>query len=128
MNFMAQKPRPEPLIVIDGLDKAYVRGGTAVPIFDRLSLTIGCGEFVALMGPSGSGKTTLLNLLGGIDRPDAGRLAIDGEAIDAFSERELTRWRGRTLGFIFQFYNLMPMLTAAQNFELPLLLHRLSSG
>jgi putative ABC transport system ATP-binding protein len=124
MNFMQRVPAADTLIDIVDLSKRYRRGNTEVPIFDKLSLSIERGRFVALMGPSGSGKTTLLNMLAGIDRPDSGMLAVDGERIDSYSDSGLTRWRAQTLGFIFQFYNLMPMLTAAQNVELPLLLHR----
>ncbi len=127
MNFMQRVPAPDNLIDIVDLSKSYRRGNTEVPIFNKLSLTIARGRFVALMGPSGSGKTTLLNMLAGIDRPNSGMLAVDGERIDSYSESGLTRWRAQTLGFIFQFYNLMPMLTAAQNVELPLLLHPMST-
>ncbi|ATY34404.1 ABC transporter ATP-binding protein [Sphingomonas psychrotolerans] len=124
---MQRIPTTDNLIDIVDLSKSYRRGSTEVPIFDKLSLSIERGRFVALMGPSGSGKTTLLNMLAGIDRPNSGMLAVDGERIDSYSESGLTRWRAQTLGFIFQFYNLMPMLTAAQNVELPLLLHRMSA-
>ncbi|TGX55254.1 ABC transporter ATP-binding protein [Sphingomonas gei] len=124
---MQRVPAVDNLIDIVDLSKSYRRGSTEVPIFDKLSLSIERGRFVALMGPSGSGKTTLLNLLAGIDRPNSGMLAVDGERIDGYSESGLTQWRANTLGFIFQFYNLMPMLTAAQNVELPLLLHRMSA-
>jgi putative ABC transport system ATP-binding protein len=96
-------------------------------VFDRLDLAIPQGDFVAVMGPSGSGKTTLLNLLGGIDRPDAGEVHVACTRIDRLSEGELARWRAANIGFIFQFYNLMPMLSAAQNVELPLLLTKLSA-
>ncbi|MDP5279879.1 ABC transporter ATP-binding protein [Sphingomonas sp. DG1-23] len=127
MNFMQRVPAADTLIDIVDLSKRYRRGNTEVPIFDKMSLSIERGRFVALMGPSGSGKTTLLNMLAGIDRPDSGMLAVDGERIDSYSDSGLTRWRAQTLGFIFQFYNLMPMLTAAQNVELPLLLHRMGA-
>jgi putative ABC transport system ATP-binding protein len=114
-----------PLVRLVGLSKAFVKGKETITIFDRLDLSIPSGDFVAVMGPSGSGKTTLLNLLGGIDRLDAGEIHIDRERIDHLQERHLARWRGANIGFIFQFYNLMPMLTAAQNVELPLLLTKL---
>jgi putative ABC transport system ATP-binding protein len=108
-----------------GLSKGFVKGKESISIFDRLDLAIPRADFVAVMGPSGSGKTTLLNLLGGIDRPDGGEVHVAGQRIDALSESELARFRAANIGFIFQFYNLMPMLTAAQNVELPLLLTRL---
>ena len=114
-----------PLVRLAGLSKAFVKGKETITIFDRLDLTIPAGDFVAVMGPSGSGKTTLLNLLGGIDRPDAGEVHVAGQRIDNLSEGGLARWRAANVGFIFQFYNLMPMLTAAHNVELPLLLTKL---
>jgi putative ABC transport system ATP-binding protein len=117
-----------PLVRLAGLGKAFVKGKEAITIFDRLDLSIASGDFVAVMGPSGSGKTTLLNLLGGIDRPDAGEIHVAGERIDRLSEGGLARWRAANVGFIFQFYNLMPMLTAAQNVELPLLLTKLAKA
>ncbi len=107
--------------------KSYTRGKESISIFDRLNLVIPKGDFVAIMGPSGSGKTTLLNLLGGTDRCDGGQISFDGERIEGYSEGQLTAWRARNVGFIFQFYNLMPILTAAQNVELPLLLTSLSA-
>jgi putative ABC transport system ATP-binding protein len=107
--------------------KSYTRGKESISIFDRLNLVIPKGDFVAIMGPSGSGKTTLLNLLGGTDRCDSGQISFDGERIEGYSEGQLTAWRARNVGFIFQFYNLMPILTAAQNVELPLLLTSLSA-
>jgi putative ABC transport system ATP-binding protein len=110
-----------------GLSKGFVKGKETIAVFDHLDLSIPQGDFVAVMGPSGSGKTTLLNLLGGIDRPDAGEITVAGARIDGMSEGELAHWRAASVGFIFQFYNLMPMLTAAQNVELPLLLTRLKS-
>ena len=109
------------------LSKHFVKGNETIAVFERLNLAIDAGDFVAVMGPSGSGKTTLLNLVGGIDRPDAGELHVAGARIDGFSEWELARWRAAHVGFIFQFYNLMPMLTATQNVELPLLLTRLNA-
>jgi putative ABC transport system ATP-binding protein len=106
--------------------KAYVRGKERVAIFDKLSLSIQAGDFIAIMGPSGSGKTTLLNLLGGTDKPDQGQIQFDGKNIEKMNEGQLAAWRAANVGFIFQFYNLMPVLTAAQNVELPLLLTKLS--
>src|SRR5215467_5328124 len=117
----------EPLVRLVKLCKSYTKGKETISIFDHLDLVIGRDDFVAVMGPSGSGKTTLLNVLGGIDRPDAGEIHVDGARIDTLGERVLARWRAANIGFIFQFYNLMPMLTAAQNVELPLLLTRLRS-
>ncbi|RPI32300.1 MAG: ABC transporter ATP-binding protein [Hyphomicrobiaceae bacterium] len=113
------------LVRLAGLGKAFTKGKETIAIFDHLDLSIPHGDFVAVMGPSGSGKTTLLNLLGGIDRPDNGEIHIAGERIDGRGEGDLARWRAAHVGFIFQFYNLMPMLTAAQNVELPLLLTKL---
>jgi putative ABC transport system ATP-binding protein len=104
------------------VSKRYTKGRETISIFDQLDLTIPRGDFVAIMGPSGSGKTTLLNLMGGIDRCDSGEVNVAGRRIDQLSESELARWRAANIGFIFQFYNLMLMLTAAQNVELPLLL------
>jgi putative ABC transport system ATP-binding protein len=112
----------EPLVRLVKLCKSFTKGKETISIFDHLDLAIARDDFVAVMGPSGSGKTTLLNLLGGIDRPDAGETHVNGARIDILGERELARWRASNIGFIFQFYNLMPMLTAAQNVELPLLL------
>src|SRR5580658_9779375 len=109
-----------------GLSKYFVKGKEPIVVFDRLDLAIPQGDFVAVMGPSGSGKTTLLNLLGGIDRPDSGEVHVGGTRIDRLGEGSLARWRGANIGFIFQSYNLMSMLTARQNVELPLLLTRLS--
>jgi putative ABC transport system ATP-binding protein len=115
------------LVRLSGLHKGFTKGKERIGIFEGLNLVIPAGDFVAVMGPSGSGKTTLLNLLGGIDRPDAGEIDIAGGRIDKLSEGDLSRWRAAHIGFIFQFYNLMPMLTAAQNVELPLLLTSLRS-
>lgn len=118
----------EPLIKLEGVAKHYTKNKMSIDIFDDLDLAIKEKEFVAVMGPSGSGKTTLLNLIGGIDRPTAGTITFGGERIDSFSENQLSKWRAANIGFIFQFYNLMPMLTAAQNVELPLLLTKLSKS
>ncbi len=106
--------------------KRYRRGAQSVEVLHGLSLDIRPGEFLALMGPSGSGKTTLLNLIAGIDRPDRGEISVAGERISTLTPRQLAAWRARHVGFIFQFYNLMPLLTAEQNIELPLLLTNLS--
>jgi putative ABC transport system ATP-binding protein len=116
------------LIRIDNVDKSYVRGKEKITIFDKLTMKIEQGDFIAIMGPSGSGKTTLLNLLGGTDRPDKGTIEVDGERLDNKTEGQLARWRASNVGFIFQFYNLMPILTAAQNVELPLMLTKLPAS
>ena len=114
------------LIEARGVVKAYTRGGETVPVLDGLDLEVARGEWLALMGPSGSGKTTLLNVLGGLDHPDEGSVIADGEDIEALSPRDLARWRARHVGFVFQLYNLIPVLTARQNVELPLRLTPLS--
>jgi putative ABC transport system ATP-binding protein len=114
------------LIRLTDVEKRYVRGKEKITIFDKLNMQFEQGDFVAIMGPSGSGKTTLLNLLGGTDTPNGGAIEFDGQRIDKLSEGKLTAWRAANVGFIFQFYNLMPILTAAQNVELPLLLTKLS--
>lgn len=114
------------LVEIRALCKSYWRGATEVPVLDNLDLRIERGEFVALMGPSGSGKSTLLNLIAGLDQPSAGSLRIDGREIGELAERELDRWRNQSIGFVFQFYNLVPVLSAFENVELPLLLSRLA--
>lgn len=117
----------EVLVELKGINNTYRKGKESVPVLSDLNLDIKWGDFLALMGPSGSGKTTLLNLLGGLDSPTSGSLKIAGERIDQFSAGQLTRWRARHVGFIFQFYNLMPVLTAERNVELPLLLTKLSA-
>jgi putative ABC transport system ATP-binding protein len=114
-----------PLIVIRGVTKTFPGKGEDVTPLANLDLEIGQGEFVALMGPSGSGKTTLLHLLAGIDRPTEGTVAVGDVEVSALSSRELARWRNRHVGFVFQQYNLVPVLTARENVELPLLLERL---
>jgi putative ABC transport system ATP-binding protein len=114
-----------PMVRLAGVSKRFTKGKETISIFDHLDMSIPRGDFVAMMGPSGSGKTTLLNLLGGIDRIDSGELSVADQRIDGLSEGQLAAWRAANIGFIFQFYNLMPMLTAAQNVELPLLLTRL---
>jgi putative ABC transport system ATP-binding protein len=115
-----------PLVEIRHLVKSYRRGVQTVPVLSDITLSIGEGDFIALMGPSGSGKSTLLNLIAGIDRPDGGELRVGGLDITRLSESALAEWRAAHVGFIFQFYNLMPVLTAFENIELPLILTRLS--
>lgn len=117
---------PEVLVSLKNVGKSYKKGKEVVKVLANLNLEIKRGDFLALMGPSGSGKTTLLNLLGGLDSPSEGELSIAGQRIDKFSTSQLTKWRARHVGFIFQFYNLMPVLTAERNVELPLLLTNLS--
>lgn len=117
-----------PLIEIRDLSKVYVRGKQQVEVLHRIDLNVNQGDFLALMGPSGSGKTTLLNLIGGLDRPTSGSISIGGERIDQLSSAALSRWRAARVGFVFQFYNLMPMLSAQRNVELPLLLTKLSAA
>ncbi|MCV2364231.1 ABC transporter ATP-binding protein [Paucibacter sp. DJ1R-11] len=116
-----------PLIHIEALSKAYRRGQQDIPVLLDVSLDVQAGEFVALMGPSGSGKSTLLNLIAGIDQPSSGRIVIGGVDIATLGEGALADWRAAQVGFIFQFYNLMPVLTALENVELPLLLTGLSA-
>lgn len=118
----------ENLIEIDRVSKTYTRGNNDVPVLSDLSLSIERGDFLALMGPSGSGKTTLLNLIGGLDKPSGGSIAIGGQRIEALSQSALAKWRSRNVGFVFQFYNLLPVLTAQKNVELPLLLTSLSGS
>ena len=116
------------LIVLRNIAKTYRRGEESISIFTDLNLTIPSGYFVAMMGPSGSGKTTLLNLLGGLDRPTSGSILFDDAPIEKLSENQLSAWRAANIGFIFQFYNLMPTMSAARNVELPLLLTSLSAS
>jgi putative ABC transport system ATP-binding protein len=116
------------LICVRGLDKKYRRGSEEIHVLQGLNLDVDQGDFVAFMGPSGSGKTTLLNLLGGLDVPSAGSITVAGDEITRMSAGKLTAWRARHVGFIFQMYNLIPVLTAYQNVELPLLLTRLSKA
>jgi putative ABC transport system ATP-binding protein len=115
-----------PIVVIKNLNKSYRRGSQIIPVLNEITFDIDEGEFLALMGPSGSGKSTLLNLIAGIDKPDSGIVRIGGIDITSLSEIELAHWRATNVGFIFQFYNLIPVLTAFENVELPLLLTSLS--
>ena len=114
------------LIELNNVTKKYKRDKIEIPVLDGVSMSVGEGDFLALMGPSGSGKSTLLNLLAGIDQPTSGSITIGGTTISGLSERALAAWRARHVGFIFQLYNLIPVLTAYENVELPLLLTRLS--
>jgi putative ABC transport system ATP-binding protein len=115
-----------PIVSLRGVAKSYVRGKQKVEVLHGVDLTIDTGEFLALMGPSGSGKTTLLNLIAGLDQPTTGEVNVGGQRIDQLSRGGLTDWRARHIGFIFQFYNLLPVLTAEANVEVPLLLTNLS--
>ena len=115
------------LVTLRNVTKTYQRGPEKVQVLHGIDLEIPAGDFVALMGPSGSGKTTLLNLIGGLDTPSGGEIEIEGERIDRLSAGQLSTWRSHHVGFVFQFYNLMPMLTAQKNVELPLLLTNLGA-
>ena len=114
------------LVTVLGVDKVFKRGSEEIHVLGGLNLTIPDGEFLALMGPSGSGKSTLLNLIGGLDRPSQGSIEVGDQRIDQLSDRKLAAWRARHIGLVFQFYNLMPVLSARKNVELPLLLTHLS--
>ncbi len=116
------------LVEIRGVTKTYQRGSERIEVLHGVDLDIPAGDFLALMGPSGSGKTTLLNLIGGLDTPSGGQIVVGGERIDQLSRGDLTRWRAAHVGFVFQFYNLMPVLSAQRNVELPLLLTSLSAA
>jgi putative ABC transport system ATP-binding protein len=118
----------EPLVQVQDVHKIYRRGSERIDVLQGINLEIPQGDFLALMGPSGSGKTTLLNLLGGLDRPTSGTVEVAGEPISRLSDGQLAKWRARHVGFIFQFYNLLPVLTAERNVELPLLLTSLSAA
>jgi putative ABC transport system ATP-binding protein len=115
------------LVDVRGVDKVFRRGSEEIHVLGGLDLEIPAGEFLALMGPSGSGKSTLLNLIGGLDRPTEGSINVGGQRIDRLSDRKLAAWRARHVGLVFQFYNLLPVLTAERNVELPLLLTHLSA-
>ncbi|HLG32924.1 MAG TPA: ABC transporter ATP-binding protein [Ignavibacteriaceae bacterium] len=116
------------IIQVQNVSKSYWRDSFEVPVLNDLSLEVAQGDFIALMGPSGSGKTTLLNLIAGIDRPSKGKLFVDGTDISTLGESALAKWRSSNIGFVFQFYNLIPVLTAYENVELPLLLTKLSKS
>ncbi len=116
------------LVSVDGVEKVFHRGSEDIHVLKDLHLKVPSGEFLALMGPSGSGKSTLLNLIGGLDRPTSGSVTIGGESVGSLSDHKLAEWRARHIGFVFQLYNLMPVLTAERNVELPLLLTHLSKA
>jgi putative ABC transport system ATP-binding protein len=118
----------QPLVSIRDLHKVYHRGGERIDVLQGVNLDIPAGDFLALMGPSGSGKTTLLNLTGGLDTPSEGSITVAGDRIDNMSGGKLAAWRARHIGFVFQLYNLLPVLTASRNVELPLLLTKLSKA
>jgi putative ABC transport system ATP-binding protein len=118
----------EPIVRVRGVHKFFTRGSEQIDVLNDLSLEVAGGEFLALMGPSGSGKTTLLNLIAGLDKPSQGEIWVDGQLISSLGEGQLARWRTRHVGFIFQFYHLLPVLTAYENVELPLLLLPLSAA
>src|SRR5580765_8466164 len=125
---MSENKTNGPLVHVDNVEKVFHRGSEDIHVLSNLNLQVPAGEFLALMGPSGSGKSTLLNLIGGLDRPTKGTVSIAGERIDELSDRKLAAWRARHVGFVFQLYNLMPVLTAERNVELPLLLTHLSKA
>ncbi len=116
------------LITVQNVSKSYWRDKIEIPVLNNISIDVNQGEFLALMGPSGSGKTTLLNLIAGIDKPSNGKIIVDGTDISSLGESALAKWRANNVGFIFQFYNLIPVLTAFENVELPLLLTKLSKA
>jgi putative ABC transport system ATP-binding protein len=118
----------EPMVQVHNVTKVYERGKQKIEVLHGLTLDIPRGDFVALMGPSGSGKTTLLNLIGGLDKPTSGEITVGGKRIDQLGSGQLANWRAHNVGFVFQFYNLMPVLTAEGNVELPLLLTKLSGA
>jgi putative ABC transport system ATP-binding protein len=128
VQVLADPAQARALVEVRGVRKSYRRDGQEIAVLEGIDLAVADGEFLALMGPSGSGKTTLLNLIAGIDRPTSGQVVVAGTDVAALPERRLARWRSRTVGFIFQFYNLVPVLTAVENVELPLLLTNLGKA
>ena len=128
MSANGPSAKPEILLRIEQVEKIFRRGAEDIHVLSDLDLAVPAGEFLALMGPSGSGKSTLLNLIGGLDRPTRGTVSIAGDRVDQLSDRQLAAWRARHIGFVFQLYNLMPVLTAERNVELPLLLTHLSAA
>jgi putative ABC transport system ATP-binding protein len=123
-----RKSNTQGLVQVEGVEKIFHRGSEDIHVLADMNLQVPAGEFLALMGPSGSGKSTLLNLIGGLDRPTRGTVAVGGDRVDQLSDRALAAWRARHVGFVFQLYNLMPVLTAERNVELPLLLTHLSKA
>jgi putative ABC transport system ATP-binding protein len=123
-----QKVNGEAIVVLKGVSKTYSRGDEAVRVLEQLDLDVPAGSYEALMGPSGSGKTTLLNLIAGLDQPTSGSISVAGKRLDGMGEGALAKWRSSTIGFVFQSYNLLPVLTALENVELPLLLTNLSGS
>ena len=117
-----------PLVNLERVSKSYKKGRDQVDVLNNISLQIDEGDFVALMGPSGSGKTTMLNLIGGLDHPSSGDVVVNEQVLNSLSSGKLAHWRSESIGFVFQFYNLLPVLTARQNVEIPLLLTKLSAG
>ena len=128
MSSSATLANGAPLVRVDSVEKVFHRGSEDIHVLSELSLDVPAGEFLALMGPSGSGKSTLLNLIGGLDRPTKGTVTVGGDRIDQLSDRALADWRARHVGFVFQLYNLIPVLNAERNVELPLLLTPLSKA
>jgi putative ABC transport system ATP-binding protein len=128
VNTVAQRDAGEPMIELAGLCKVLVSGGHSTQVLSSLDLRVNSGEFVAVMGPSGSGKTTLLNLIGGLDRPTRGKVRVLGATLDQFSRTQLAEWRAAHVGYVFQFYNLIPVLSALRNVELPLSLRRVPAA
>jgi putative ABC transport system ATP-binding protein len=128
MSNQATNPSNGTIVQVDSVEKVFRRGSEEIHVLKDLNLKVPGGEFLALMGPSGSGKSTLLNLIGGLDRPTRGTVSIGGERVDELSDHKLAAWRARHIGFVFQLYNLLPVLTAERNVELPLLLTHLSKS
>ncbi len=126
--YRGTEPDPPPIVTLRGVSKTFFRGREPIRVLEGLDLEVPTGSFEALMGPSGSGKSTLLNLIAGLDRPTSGAVVVAGKALAQLSDGELAKWRSQTIGFVFQSFNLIPVLTAAQNVELPLLLTSLGSA